>query len=135
MGRAYALARASGADEPARLAALRDRLWGALADLPGVHLNGHPTHRAPHILNVSFEGVDGEALLYALERLAVSSGSACASGHGEPSYVLRALGRDDALAQASLRFSLGRPTTAAEIDEAAALVRAAVGRLRSLAPA
>jgi cysteine desulfurase len=135
MGEAYALARQALAEEPARLAALRDRLWAALGALPGVLLNGHPTQRAPHILNVSFEGVDGEALLFALGSLALSAGSACAAGHGEPSYVLRALGRDDALAQASLRFSFGRPTTAAEVDVAAERVRAAVLRLRALAPA
>jgi cysteine desulfurase len=135
MGTAYALARAALAEEPARLAALRDRLWGALADLPGVLLNGHPSRRGPHILNVSIEGVDGEALLYELGSVAVSAGSACGAGHGEPSYVLRALGRDDVLAQASLRFSFGRPTTADEIDRAAGRVRAAVVRLRALAPA
>ena len=132
MGTAYALARAALEEEPARLAGLRDRLWAALAGL--ALLNGHPTRRAPHILNVSFEGVDGEALLYELRSLAVSAGSACAAGHGEPSYVLRALGRDDALAQASLRFSFGRPTTTADVDAAAARVRAAVLRLRELAP-
>jgi cysteine desulfurase len=135
MGAAYALARAALAEEPARLAALRDRLWAGLADLPGVLLNGHPARRAPHILNVSIEGVDGESLLYALGSLAVSAGAACGAAHGEPSYVLRALGRDDALAQASLRFSFGRPTTSAEVDLAAARVRAAVVRLRALAPA
>ena len=135
MGTAYALARAALAEEPARLAALRERLWTALRPLPGALLNGHPERRAPHILNVSFEGVDGEALLYALGSVAVSTGSACGAGHGEPSYVLRALGRDDALAQASLRFSFGRPTTAAEVDLVAARVRAAVLRLRALAPA
>ncbi len=135
MGTAYALARAALAAEPARLAALRERLWSALRSLPGVHLNGHPTQRAPHILNVSVDGVDGEALLFALGSVALSAGSACNSGHGEPSYVLRALGRDDVLAQASLRFSFGRPTTEAEIDLAAQRVRAAVLRLRALAPA
>ena len=134
MGAAYALARAALGEEPGRLAALRDRLWAALGELPGVLLNGHPARRAPHILNVSVEGVDGEALLYALGSLAVSAGSACGAGHGEPSYVLRALGRDDALAQASLRFSFGRPTTAAEVDAAAERVRAAVSRLRAFAP-
>jgi len=134
MGEAYALARAALGEEPARLAALRDRLWGALGALPGTRLNGHPARRAPHILNVSFEGIDGESLLYALADLAVSAGSACAAGHGEPSYVLRALGRDDALAQASLRFSFGRPTTTAEVDLAAERVRSAVARLRALAP-
>ena len=134
MGAAYALALAESAAEPARLAALRDRLWAALSRLPATLLNGHATARAPHILNVSFGGIDGEALLYTLGGVAVSSGSACSSSSGEPSYVLRALGRDDALAQASLRFSFGRSTTAAEIDAAAALVADAVGRLRAFAP-
>ncbi|MBS0376435.1 MAG: aminotransferase class V-fold PLP-dependent enzyme [Proteobacteria bacterium] len=135
MGRAYALARAALHEEPARLAGLRDRLWAALAPLPDVHLNGHPEARAPHILSVSFGGVDGEALRCELPQLAVSSGSACASGHGEPSYVLRALGRDDALAQATLRFSVGRQTTVADVDAAAVGVRRALERLRALAPA
>jgi cysteine desulfurase len=84
---------------------------------------------------VSFDGVDGEALLFALADLAVASGAACSADSGEPSYVLRALGRGDALAHASLRFSLGRPTTAAQIDSAAVRVCAAVARLRALAPA
>ncbi|HUO94614.1 MAG TPA: aminotransferase class V-fold PLP-dependent enzyme [Steroidobacteraceae bacterium] len=135
MGAAYALAQAAQHDEPARLAALTERLWAALATLPNVHRNGHPTRRAPHILSVSFEGVDGEALVYALGDVALSTGAACGAGHGEPSYVLRALGRDDALASASLRFSVGRPTTTAEVDAVAARVRAAVLRLRALAPA
>lgn len=135
MGRAYALARAALGEEPARLAALRDRLWEALAPLPDVYLNGHPQARAPHILSVSFGGVDGEALRCELPELAVSSGSACATGHGEPSYVLRALGRDDALAQATLRFSVGRQTTVADVDFAAGRVRRALERLRALAPA
>jgi cysteine desulfurase len=134
MGVAYALAEALLPEEPARLAALRDRLWAALQPIGGLHLNGHPTWRAPHILNVSFEGVDGEALLFGLGEVAVSSGSACSASSGEPSYVLRALGRDDALAQASIRFSLGRPTTVAEIDAAATRAVSAVARLRALAP-
>lgn len=135
MGAAFRLAATEGPPESARLAGLRDRLWQALRALPGSHLNGHAERRAPHILNVSFEGVDGEALLYALGDVAVASGAACSAESGEPSYVLRALGRDDALAQASLRFSLGRPTTVEEVDTAAARVRAAVARLRALAPA
>ncbi|HXQ63402.1 MAG TPA: aminotransferase class V-fold PLP-dependent enzyme [Steroidobacteraceae bacterium] len=135
MGAAFRLAAAEGPPESARLEGLRDRLWRALEMLPGSHLNGHPVHRAPHILNVSFEGVDGEALLFALDDLALASGAACSAESGEPSYVLRALGRDDALAQASLRISLGRPTTVGEVDTAAARIRAAVERLRSLAPA
>jgi len=135
MGTAFRLARELGVAEAAALAGLRERLWAALAGLPGCHLNGHATARAPHILNVSFEGVDGEALLASLGELTVASGAACGAESGEPSYVLRALGRDDALAQASLRFSFGRGQTAAEVDAAAARVRAAVLRLRALAPA
>ncbi len=135
MGAAYALARREGVAESARLAALSARLWRGLEALPGVYLNGHPLERAPHILNVSFEGVDGEALLFELESLALASGAACSAERGEPSYVLRALGRSDALAQASLRFSLGRPTTAEEVDEAAARVQRGLARLRALAPA
>ncbi|MEI8297061.1 MAG: aminotransferase class V-fold PLP-dependent enzyme [Pseudomonadota bacterium] len=135
MGAAFRLARISGPAEAAALGLLRDRLWSALADLPGTYLNGHPTARAPHILNVSFEGVDGEALLAGLGGLIVASGAACGAESGEPSYVLRALGRDDALAQASLRFSLGRGQSAPQVDAAAAQVREVVLRLRSLAPA
>jgi cysteine desulfurase len=135
MGEAFRRAAEARHDEPARLAALRDRLWTALGELEGIHLNGDVGHRAPHLLNVSFEGVDGEALLYALEDVAVASGAACSSATREPSYVLRALGRDDALAQASLRFAFGRFSTAHEADEAARRVVAAVRRLRALSPA
>jgi cysteine desulfurase len=91
--------------------------------------------RAPHVLNVSFEGVDGESLLYGLADVAVASGAACSSASREPSYVLRALGRDDLLAQASLRFAFGRFTSDADVSEVAGRVRAAVERLRALAPA
>ena len=134
MGVAYELAAALGGAESAVLTALRERLWTALAGLPGTHLNGHPTARAPHILNVSFDGIDGEALLAGLEGLIVASGAACGAESGEPSYVLRALGRSDPEAQASLRFSLGRGTDADEVDAAASQVRATVKRLRGLAP-
>ncbi len=135
MGIAYRIAREQGAAESAALAVLRDRLWAGLGGLPGVLLNGAADGRAPHILNVSIEGVDGEALLAGLGELTVASGAACGAESGEPSYVLRALGRDDALAQASLRFSLGRGSSAAGVDAAIAIVAAAVRRLRSLAPA
>jgi cysteine desulfurase len=134
MGEAFRCAAESQRDEPQRLAALRDRLWTALGELRGIHLNGDVEHRAPHLLNVSFEGVDGEALLYALADVAVASGAACSSATREPSYVLRALGRDDALAQASLRFAFGRFSTAGDVDGAAERVVAAVRRLRALAP-
>lgn len=120
--------------EDERVAALRDRLWAPLERLGGTCLNGSGAPRVPHILNVSFDGVDGESLVAALDSLAVSTGSACSSASGDPSYVLRALGRSTRLAEASLRFSLGRWTTAAEIDYAAAEVCRQVVRLRSVSP-
>ncbi len=131
MGAAFALAATRLADDAMRIATLRDRLWMRLQALPRVHRNGSGL-AAPHILNLSFEGVEGEALRAMLPGLAVSSGSACSSATAEPSYVLRALGRDDALANASLRFSLGRATTEAEIDLAAQQVIDAVLWLREI---
>lgn len=134
LGEACALAQQSLVEESARLTQLRDQLWAGLSSLNGVLLNGTGAERAPHILNMSFAGVMGESLLLALDELAVSSGSACTSASAEPSYVLRALGRDDALAESSLRFSLGRDTTADDIDRAVQIVRREVQRLRDLAP-
>jgi cysteine desulfurase len=133
-GEACRIAQAEMAAEQARLAPLRDRLWQGLARLPGIWRNGHDRQCLAGILNVSFGGVEGEALLADLDGLSVSSGSACTSASAEPSYVLRALGRSDELAQASLRFSLGRWTTAAEVDAAVAQVTATVERLRALSP-
>jgi cysteine desulfurase len=133
MGTAFRLAGESLGSEAARLTALRERLWKALQQIPGVLLNGHPSQRLPGILNVSFPQVEGESLLYACEGLAVSSGSACNAADREPSYVLRALGRDDQLAGASLRFSLGRFSTEAEVDRAAELVVEQHRRLTALA--
>jgi cysteine desulfurase len=106
-----------------------------MQDLPGALLNGHPTARAPHILNITFEGVEGESLFHAAPELVLSTGSACNSRSAEPSFVLRALGRDTQLAQSSLRFSLGRGTTAAHIDTAIAVVRRAHAALWELSPA
>jgi cysteine desulfurase len=134
MGAALRIAAAEMQADAARILALRERLWRGLADLPGVLLNGHPTRRVPGILSVAIEGVEGESLLYELPGLAVASGSACASASAEPSYVLRALGRSDRLAQSSLRLSLGRFTTADEVERALVAIRAAVGKLRALAP-
>jgi cysteine desulfurase len=133
-GEASRIALAELEPEGARLRALRDRLAGALAALPDIFVNGAAAPRAPGILNVSFTGVEGESLRAALPDLAVSSGSACSSATREPSFVLRAMGRDDELAGASLRFSLGRFTTEAEVDAAASQVVAQVRRLRALAP-
>ncbi|HEV2322215.1 MAG TPA: aminotransferase class V-fold PLP-dependent enzyme, partial [Gammaproteobacteria bacterium] len=133
MGEAFRLAREHMPEEAVRLRALRERLWQGLKRIDGVLRNGHPDQRLPGILNVSFPGVEGESLLYACDQLAVSSGSACNSASQEPSYVLRALGRDDELAGASLRFSLGRYTTEAEVDEAVEIVTREYGRLANLA--
>jgi cysteine desulfurase len=132
MGEAFRLARELLHTEAPRLAALRERLWEGLQAIPGLLLNGHPQQRLPGILNVSFPGVEGESLLYACEGLAVSSGSACNAADREPSYVLKALGRDDQLAGASLRFSLGRFSTAADVDRAAAIVVEQHRRLSAL---
>jgi cysteine desulfurase len=134
MGAAYRIAGERLVGDAARITALRERLWQALARLPGTLLNGDPDRRAPGILSVSIEGIEGESLLAALPDLAVASGSACAAASGEPSYVLRALGRSDELAQSSLRLSLGRFTTVEEVDLAAGRVVEEVTRLRSIAP-
>ena len=134
MGVAYRIAALEMAADSARIARLRDRLWQGLAELPGVELNGCAVQRVPGILNVAIDGVEGESLLFALPGLAVASGSACATTNAEPSYVLRALGRSDRLAQSSLRLSLGRYTTAEEIDVAIEAIQGAVRRLRAVAP-
>jgi cysteine desulfurase len=135
LGAACALARELQPSEAVRLATLRNRLWDGIAGLGGVHLNGEGAARLPGILNVSFEGVEGESLVVGLEELAISTGSACNSASAEPSYVLRALGRDTQLAQSSLRFSVGRFTTEADVDAAIAAVNREVRRLRALSPA
>jgi len=119
--------------ETTRLITLRERLWAGLADLPGVLRNGRPG--APHILNVSFTGVEGESLFTGLPMLMLSTGSACNSRSGEPSFVLRALGRDSEQAQSSLRFSFGYGTTEAGIDAAIAAVRRAHAALWDASPA
>jgi cysteine desulfurase len=131
MGKAYELA--DPVHEAPRLAALRDRLWQALAAVEGARQTGAPERRAPHILNVSFPGVEGESLRLALRDLAVSAGSACAADSPEASHVLTGMGRSDVLAGSSLRFSVGRFTAEDEITQAATRVAAAVARLRSLA--
>jgi cysteine desulfurase len=113
---------------------LRARLWQGLSGIDGVLLNGHATRRVPGILNVSFSGIEGESLLMGLSELSLSTGSACISESDEPSYVLRALGRDTELAQSSLRFSYGRYSTEADIDVAIAAVTREVQRLRAVAP-
>ncbi len=134
MGEAYRIARAEMVADADRMGALREDLWERLQALPRIHRNGDPHNSVAHILNVSFEGVEGESLRAMLPGVGVSSGSACSSATREPSYVLRALGRDDELAGASLRFSLGRLTDEAHIRGAATQVVEAVERLRQLSP-
>lgn len=134
-GKAVELALAEMESEGKRLAELRSRLHQSLTPLSGVHLNGHPDQRLPNNLNLSFEGVDGQALLLGLRSVvAVSSGSACSSTSTAPSHVLKALGLSDELAYASLRFGLGRFTTAEDIDRAAEVTQATVEAMRSSAP-
>jgi cysteine desulfurase len=129
--KAVELAIAELEPEAQRLRALRDQLWAALSTVPGITRNGHPTQRLPGNLNVSVAGVDGAALMLALQpTLAISTGSACNSAQLAPSHVLLALGVPKPLASASLRFGLGRGTTEPEIDQAAQAVRAAVLSLR-----
>jgi cysteine desulfurase len=131
MGAAYALA--DPLREAPRLAQLRDRLWRALQAIPGARLNGAEAGRAPHVLNVSFPGVDGESLRLALQDLAVSAGSACNADSPEASHVLTGMGLSDAVAASALRFSVGRYTTENEVARAAQRVAAEVERLRALA--
>jgi len=134
-GAACALAEQDLPTEPARLTALRERLKARLwADIDHLHLNGHPTQRLPGNLNVSFEFVEGEALLLSLKGIAVSSGSACTSATLEPSYVLRALGVPDELAYASIRFGIGRGNTEEEVEYVAGQVVENVTRLRAISP-
>ena len=134
MGEAFRIAREEMATENERIRMLRDRLYDGLKDIEEVYVNGDLEHRIAGNLNISFNFVEGESLIMALRDLAVSSGSACTSASLEPSYVLRALGRDDELAHSSIRFTIGRFTTLEEIDYAVDLVRKAVGKLRELSP-
>jgi cysteine desulfurase len=113
---------------------LRDRLWAGLSRMDEVFLNGDLERRVPHNLNVSFAFVEGESLIMAIKEIAVSSGSACTSASLEPSYVLRALGRSDELAHSSIRFSIGRFTTEADVEFTVALLHDKVGRLREMSP-
>ncbi|HXL96777.1 MAG TPA: aminotransferase class V-fold PLP-dependent enzyme [Steroidobacteraceae bacterium] len=133
-GVACELAAAAWASDAEHCQRLRARLWQGLQAIDGVLLNGHPTQRVAGILNVSFTGIEGESLLMGLTELSLSTGSACISDSDEPSYVLRALGRDSELAQSSLRFSVGRYSSAPDIDLAIAAVTREVRRLRAVAP-
>jgi cysteine desulfurase len=134
MGEAFRLARLEMGAEVERVRGLRDRLWQGLQQIDEVYLNGDAVRRVAHNLNASFNFVEGESLIMAVKDIAVSSGSACTSASLEPSYVLRALGRSDELAHSSIRFTVGRFTTAEEIDFAVALLVAKVGKLREMSP-
>ncbi len=134
MGEAFRIAGEEMAAENARILTLRKRLWDGFKDMEEVYLNGHEEQRVAGNLNVSFNFVEGESLIMALKDLAVSSGSACTSASLEPSYVLRAIGRDDELAHSSIRFTIGRYTTAEEIEYTIAKMRDAITKLRDLSP-
>ncbi|MDP1924891.1 MAG: IscS subfamily cysteine desulfurase [Thiobacillus sp.] len=134
MGAAFRIAAEEMATENERIRMLRDKLWAGVSTLDEVHLNGDMQQRVPHNLNASFNFVEGESLMMAIKDLAVSSGSACTSASLEPSYVLKALGRNDELAHSSIRFSIGRFTTEQDIDFAVQLLHKHVGKLRDLSP-
>ncbi|GBF28820.1 cysteine desulfurase IscS [bacterium MnTg03] len=134
MGEAFRIAGEEMASENDRIRMLRDRLYDGLKDAEEVYVNGDYDHRIAGNINISFNFVEGESLIMALRDLAVSSGSACTSASLEPSYVLRALGRNDELAHSSIRFGIGRFTTVEEIDYTIDVVKKAVDKLRDLSP-
>ena len=134
MGEAFRLARLEMATEVVRIRTLRDRMLKGFSDIEEVYVNGDLEHRVAHNLNISFNFVEGESLIMAIKELAVSSGSACTSSSLEPSYVLRALGRNDELAHSSIRFTLGRFTTEEDVDYTIQLMHEKIGKLRELSP-
>ncbi len=134
MGEAFRIAKLEMAADNVRIRALHERMLNGLKDIEQVFLNGHADKRIPHNLNMSFNYVEGESLIMGIKGLAVSSGSACTSASLEPSYVLRALGRSDELAHSSLRMTIGRWTTEAEIDYAVETIKLNVAKLRDLSP-
>ena len=134
MGEAFRIAKLEMATENERIRMLRDRLAKGLEGVEEIYINGDLERRVPHNLNVSFNYVEGESLIMGMKELAVSSGSACTSASLEPSYVLRALGRNDELAHSSIRFTLGRFTTEADIDFAVKLIKERIGKLREMSP-
>lgn len=134
MGEAFRIAQAEMATENERVRGLQRRLLDGLASIEETFLNGHPTQRIPHNVNMSFNFVEGESLIMGVKGIAVSSGSACTSASLEPSYVLRALGRSDELAHSSLRMTIGRFTTTEEIDYVVITLKDRVSKLRELSP-
>ena len=134
MGEAFRIARLEMAAENERIRMLRDRLLEGIKGMEEIYVNGDLEHRVPHNLNVSFNFVEGESLIMGIKELAVSSGSACTSASLEPSYVLRALGRNDELAHSSIRFTIGRFTTESDIDFAVKLLKERIQKLRDMSP-
>ena len=134
MGEAFRIAREEMGTESERVRMLQQRLINGLKDIEQTYLNGHPEKRVPHNVNMSFNFVEGESLIMGIKGIAVSSGSACTSASLEPSYVLRALGRSDELAHSSLRMTIGRFTTAEEIDYVVTTLKDRVAKLRELSP-
>lgn len=134
MGEAFRLAKEEMETENTRISMLRDKLWNGIKDIEEVYLNGDFEQRIPHNLNLSFNYVEGESLIMALKDLAVSSGSACTSASLEPSYVLKALGLNDELAHSSIRFSIGRFTSEAEIDHVIGVINSSIDKLREISP-
>jgi cysteine desulfurase len=134
MGEAFRIAKAEMGTESERIRMLHRRLLEGLMQIDQVFINGHLERRVPHNLNASFNYVEGESLIMGVKGIAVSSGSACTSASLEPSYVLRALGRSDELAHSSLRMTIGRFTTAEEIDYAVSTLQDRVAKLRELSP-
>tara|TARA_R110001583_G_scaffold16561_16_gene67894 strand:- start:4134 stop:5348 length:1215 start_codon:yes stop_codon:yes gene_type:complete len=134
MGEAFRIAKEEMVEEGIRLLKLRTRLLDGVSDMEEVYVNGSMQSRVAGNINISFNYVEGESLVMALKDLAVSSGSACTSASLEPSYVLRAIGRDDELAHSSIRFSIGRFTTEEEIDYAIKIIRENIGKLREMSP-
>ena len=134
IGEAFRIAKEQMDEDNKRITQLRDKLYSSMQDIEEVYLNGDMDHQVPNILNISFNFVEGESLIMALKGIAVSSGSACTSASLEPSYVLRALGRNDELAHSSIRFSIGRFTKEEDIDFAIDQVHTAISKLRELSP-
>jgi len=134
MGEAFRIAREEMEFENARTRKLRDKLLHGLQSIEETYVNGDLEHRVPHNLNISFNYVEGESLIMAIKDIAVSSGSACTSASLEPSYVLRAIGRNDELAHSSIRFSIGRFTTDADVEYTIELLKSKVNKLRELSP-
>ena len=134
MGEAFRIAKEEMSEDNIRIQKLRDKFWNQLKYIEEIYLNGDLNNRIPGNLNVSFNYVEGESLIMAIKDIAVSSGSACTSASLEPSYVLRALGRDDELAHSSIRITIGKYTTEEEVDYAVDLLKKSVEKLRNLSP-